>query len=373
MPAPVTLTEKDIRLLRDMINTDRMKAKRDRSQWESSLSSWRHLYEGNAKEIRKNTPWDESSNVDLGIIGGEVDELAARLMDGLFGDQMTWAPVAPVEDADQPRRRTTELFMQWALQTDMKFWGDAEVIVLETIMNGVMFVFCDWEKTYKTVRRIRKFTDFKKDMGVDPFLANVYGVEARIEQEGDHWVITRTQDSEDIVTRVWIDDEPHARVVEEEEEIVVSERPVVEILEPSKVYTMNIADQSKSRFMHMERDVTIDWMKRRKDQGFFNTLTEEDWQKIQDDQYGASEEEDGPEKARQHAVQETTRKVSDQTLKDRVDESKDDATGVSTKIMPSQTRPLIVCFCKYDINADGREEDVIIEYDWRTNTVMGVD
>jgi len=371
----ITLTDDQKRDLVTYIESSRTQVKTERSEWEQRLPQWRRMYEGHVTP--KDTPWPDAANVTLDVVAEAVDDTVARTMDVLLGDQK-WAPVAPVEGADDSLVQDIEGFMQWALQLDMKAWGKWEAIVQETCINGTCFVYISWDrKVRKTLTQILvPVGKYTPDVPDDEIILKELGTLAISDPVylTDHWEV-RVMDSGEIRTiKIWIEHEPehHAGeiVLEIERETVVKECPRLTVLEPNRVWATDVGDIAESPFVDVDQEVSFDWLKRRRQQGFFNVATDADWEKIERHHLGFEAQD--PKKAQQAKLRRTTKHEPATTARE-VQDAKDDTTGIRTNPQSSGTRPVVTRFLRYDIDGDGFEEDAVLEFDWHTRTILALD
>jgi hypothetical protein len=365
MASKVKLSDKALKDLSFRIQNDRSHGWRERDRWEEKLPLWRQMYEGIVEDAKE--PWPDAHNQNVDFIGDQVDEFVARGMNAMFSDPK-WAPAVPVEDFDEERWPVVEQFMQWALQAELKAWGDFEAIFQETAINGTCFVYTFWERKLRRTREQRYFPNSipqaegqRRKQPTDRELLQL-ALGALLKKSSrkrgkDHYTVELVEDGRKHEAKVWIERNPMDRegevLVEIEREEVVYDAPRIRILEPDDVYDTDVGDLQNSPFLHIEQQVTIDWMARRRAQGFFPHLSDEDWQRIKSTQTEFKKQVD-----RQHS---------------QVKRVKDEVVGQDTGTQVSHTRPMLTCFYRYDLDGDGFEEEAVIEYDLDTKTILSVD
>lgn len=359
MAAPITVSTEEREKIIKMIQDDHMHARRERGPHIKQMATWERLYDETIR--RRDKPWKNASNIFLGIVGDLVDEYTARSVTSLFNDRQ-WAPAVPLEGTDDPNWHKIQSFMQYALQSEMKTYGDFAAIIHQTAKYGTCFVFTFWDRRLRTTRDVlfqpSTISIDGQPTNVRPrdkvVLETAFGEKfIRARKKGSSHYDVQLQEGQRIVlAKVWIDRNPQDRAgeieVEVEREEVLYDAPRLQILNNEDVYTTDTGDIQTAPFVIIERRVTLDWMRRQRQQGHYNVVVADEWQKIEQDMWPVIDR-----KLAKPAV------YGDEQVK----KEKDRALGVDTHTQVDRTRRNWLCFYHWDINGDGFDEDVIFEYD----------
>lgn len=354
MPPALDLSKDDLDQLRIQLERNRVAAETERSHWVRSLPMWRRLANGEPANPRT-LPWDGAADVNMEIIGDNVDEMHARIMSTLFGD-MKWAPVEPGNDAAEYDWQRTENFMQWGLQSDIGIRGTISASTREVLTVGNAFIYTDWEKKLRTTREVRYIsgtTASNTDILNEVFRDTKQATE---KQEDGSWRVRLKEAGRSHTATVYITKAPMGR--EDETEVTIDRQTYVRncphprLLDPAQVYFADVGNLAWSPYLHVEFKVSPDWIKGQWRQGKFKLLTPTVMTEIEESQTQAniesSKRDTGSEK------------------------EKDAQAGVDTYNQRAGLRPFVVACEEWDYDGDGLKEDVVVYYDWHLKRILDV-
>lgn len=370
MAVPIVLSAEQRERITQTIRDDHAQARRERGAHIKRMAVWERLYDEVTQQ--RNKPWKGASNIFLGVVGDLVDEYVAHAITALFNDR-TWAPAQPLEgaaeDVDWPK---IQAFMQYALQSEMKAYGDFEAIVHNTAKYGTCFVFTYWDRRLRTTRDalLQPSTIMVEDQptNIRPrdkvVLETAFGeklIKMRRKGGAAHYDVQLREGQRTVFAKAWIDRNPMDRAgeieVEVEREEVIYDAPRIQVLNNEDVYTTDVGDIQEAPFVIIERRVTLDWLRRQKQKGMYTAMAPGDWAKIEHDMFPVSKNKFAKPAA-----------FGD----DEVKRARDQAVGAETRVQVDRSRRNWLCFYRWDINGDGYDEDVVFEYDPHTQVLLGV-
>lgn len=155
--------------LAKIILSDHLAAIDDRTEWESRLVEWEEQLHGIMPP--KDFPWPGAANFHVPLTMMGVETYKPRLIEAVMGNEPP-IQVVPVDSTDETRRDRVELFLNWAIRTEM----DIRPTVAESahlfMIPGTVFAKTTWEAN----RRHRSYTrEFPLGTPLDEIMTSLWG------------------------------------------------------------------------------------------------------------------------------------------------------------------------------------------------------
>jgi hypothetical protein len=124
----------------------------------TKIPRWRRLYYGKPQSEKSNTPWPDSSNVVVQIIGDRVDTMTARILGFIFATSPLWHFMYPAatdspKDAERKRQILSEFMDHMGYETSqLNLYPTYGVWCTEHAYVGSAFVGINWRECMEVTK-----------------------------------------------------------------------------------------------------------------------------------------------------------------------------------------------------------------------------
>jgi len=295
----------------------------------------------------KDWPWPDASNVPL----SDMMEQSLRSQDTIHNAVMTNRPVINAtarNKANKDNEQTIEDLIDFQVFVEAegeKIIGDAADAFLN---DGVLTIFCPWVKEVREVNDLVEFGPVPETVDQTQHFVQILTQkfpEYQIEPK-NKWDFKLTKDrSASIDIKFYTTDDGIEMTSQEEATVFDGPTPIVmdyeDVLHPVRAANLQIpgpANPGGSSHVILQDNPSVDEIKRLREQGFYDLMTDEDIENLEKVSTDRRNDEEEDQK---------------DSIAGKTDEPNEKQAASHTKL----TRLLV--FDTYDIDDDGLDEDVM--------------
>lgn len=141
----------------------------DREEWEKALDGGYQRYLNVTTE--KDFPWPNAANFHPPVTMTNVETLKPRLVEAIVGQSPT-VLCLPVGGEDSDRASTTEMFLNWQIETEMRLFDLVDTSAHLFEVAGIVVAKIRWKRD---IRRVKAVRSFPAGTSIDVIFEHLFG------------------------------------------------------------------------------------------------------------------------------------------------------------------------------------------------------